>query len=109
MLQHQIQVINGVVLISWRQAVLQRQIDYGAKLGHGEYHVFDDLPRVFTELLFSEVVLSLAKMELDNFFKSVMPVADYFDQSDMLVAVSDLKLASSNETLMKTIFVADQR
>lgn len=83
----QIQVINGVVLISWRQAVLQRQIDYGAKLGHGEY-IFDDLPRVFMELLFSEVVLSLAKMELDNFFKSVMPVADYFDQSDMLQAVS---------------------
>lgn len=95
MLQNQIQVINGVVLISWRQAVLQRQIDYGAKLGHGEYHVFDDLPRVFTELLFSEVVLSLAKMELDNFFKSVMPVADYFDQSDMLVAVSDLNLTFS--------------
>ncbi|CAO1363590.1 unnamed protein product [Diamesa tonsa] len=63
-----IQVINGVILISWRQAVLQRQIDYGAKLGH--------------------VVLSLAKMELDNFFKSVMPVADYFDQSDMLIAVN---------------------
>lgn len=34
------------------------------------------------------VVLSLAKMELDNFFKNVMPVADYFDQSDMLMAVS---------------------
>jgi adenylate kinase len=33
----QIQVINGVILISWRQAVLQRQIDYGAKLGHGEF------------------------------------------------------------------------
>lgn len=64
----QIQVINGVILISWRQAVLQKQIDYGAKLGH--------------------VVLSLAKMELDNFFKNVMPVADYFDQSDMLMAVS---------------------
>lgn len=76
------------MLISWRQAVLQRQIDYGAKLGHGEYHhAFDDLPRIFMELLFSEVVLSLAKMELENFFKSVMPVADYFDQSDMLVAV----------------------
>jgi hypothetical protein len=27
-------------------------------------------------------------MELENFFKNVMPVADYFDQSDMLVAVS---------------------
>lgn len=35
----QIQVISGVVLISWRQAVLQRQIDYGAKLGHGEHPV----------------------------------------------------------------------
>jgi hypothetical protein len=43
---------------------------------------------MFMEFLFSEVVLSLAKMELDNFFKSVMPVADYFDQSDKLVAVS---------------------
>lgn len=41
------------------------------------------------------VVLSLAKMELENFFKSVMPVADYFDQSDMLVAVSNLKLKLS--------------
>lgn len=60
--------MNGVILISWRQAVLQKQIDYGAKLGH--------------------VVLSLAKMELDNFFKNVMPVADYFDQSDMLTAVN---------------------
>lgn len=48
--------------------LLNFQIDYGAKLGH--------------------VVLSLAKMELDNFFKNVMPVADYFDQSDMLIAVS---------------------
>ncbi|XP_055700183.1 adenylate kinase isoenzyme 5 isoform X2 [Phlebotomus papatasi] len=63
-----IQVVNGVVLISWRQAVLQKQIDYGAKLGH--------------------VVLSLAKMELENFFKNVMPVADYFDQSDLLLAVN---------------------
>lgn len=61
-------MINGVILVSWRQAVLQKQIDYGARLGH--------------------VVLSLAKMELENFFKNVMPVADYYDQSDMLIAVS---------------------
>jgi len=65
--------VNGVILISWRQSVLQKQIDYGAKLGH--------------------VVLSLAKMELENFFKNVMPVADYFDQSDMLLAVSILCIA----------------
>lgn len=67
--------MNGVILISWRQAVLQKQIDYGAKLGH--------------------VVLSLAKMELENFFKHVMPVADYFDQSDMLVAVRPVVLRIS--------------
>jgi hypothetical protein len=54
--------------VSWRQKVLERQIDYGAKLGH--------------------VVLSLAKMELNNFYKNVMPVADYFDQRGMLHAVS---------------------
>lgn len=70
----QIGVINGVLLISWRQAVLQKQIDYGAKLGH--------------------VVLSLAKMELENFFKNVMPVADYFDQSDLLLAVSSNQLST---------------
>ena len=52
--------------------MLQKQIDYGAKLGH--------------------VVLSLAKMELENFFKNVMPVADYFDQSDMLMAVCFCKI-----------------
>uniref|UniRef100_A0A1A9W867 Adenylate kinase isoenzyme 5 n=1 Tax=Glossina brevipalpis TaxID=37001 RepID=A0A1A9W867_9MUSC len=63
-----IQVVNGVIIISWRQSILQKQIDYGAKLGH--------------------VVLSLAKMELENFFKNVIPVADYFDQSDMLIAVN---------------------
>lgn len=64
----QIQVVNGVILISWRQSVLQKQIDYGAKLGH--------------------VVLSLAKMELENFFKNVIPVADYFDQSGILTSVN---------------------
>lgn len=92
------------MLISWRQAVLQRQIDYGAKLGHGEYPAFADLPRVFMELLFSEVVLSLAKMELDNFFKSVMPVADYFDQSDMLVAVSRQSCTASPSIQIRLCF-----
>ncbi|XP_022903561.1 adenylate kinase isoenzyme 5 [Onthophagus taurus] len=63
-----IQIINGVILISWRQKVLERQIDYGAKLG--------------------QVVLSLARMELNNFYKQVMPVADYFDQNNMLISVN---------------------
>ena len=63
----QIQIVNGVILIAWREKVLERQIDYGAKLGH--------------------VVLSMARMELNNFFKHVIPVADYFDQRGMLMAV----------------------
>ncbi|XP_063233560.1 adenylate kinase isoenzyme 5 [Bacillus rossius redtenbacheri] len=63
-----IQVVSGVVLVSWRQKVLERQIEFGAKLGH--------------------VVLSLARMELGNFYKNVMPVADYFDQRGMLYAVN---------------------
>ncbi|XP_075213940.1 adenylate kinase isoenzyme 5 [Lycorma delicatula] len=65
---NKIQTVNGVVVVAWRQKVLERQIDYGAKLGH--------------------VVLSLAKMELANFFKNVMPVADYFDQRGMVIAVN---------------------
>ncbi|XP_077290293.1 adenylate kinase isoenzyme 5 [Arctopsyche grandis] len=63
-----IQVVNGVILVNWRQKVLERQIEYGARLGH--------------------VVLSLAKMELNNFYKNVMPVADYFDQTNMLMVVN---------------------
>ncbi|XP_026328637.1 uncharacterized protein LOC113236692 [Hyposmocoma kahamanoa] len=63
-----IQTITGVILVSWRQRVLERQIEYGARLGH--------------------VVLSLARMELSNFYKHVMPVADFFDQTNMLIAVN---------------------
>ncbi|XP_066137820.1 adenylate kinase isoenzyme 5 isoform X1 [Euwallacea fornicatus] len=62
-----IRIVNGVILISWRQKVLERQIDYGAKLG--------------------QVVLSLAKMELNNFYKNVIPVAEYFAQSKMLIRI----------------------
>ena len=56
-----------MILVAWQQKVLEKQIDYGAKIGH--------------------VVLSLAKMELNNFYKHVMPVVDYFDERGMLIAV----------------------
>ncbi|XP_025198830.1 adenylate kinase isoenzyme 5 [Melanaphis sacchari] len=65
---NKIKVVNGVILISWNQNVLERQIDYGAKLGH--------------------VVLSLARMELNNFYKNVTPVSDYYDQRKMLISVN---------------------
>lgn len=61
-------MISGVVLIAWRQEILQKQIDYGVKLG--------------------QVVLSLAKMELENFYKNVIPVSEYFDQSGLLSVVN---------------------
>lgn len=61
-------MISGVVLIAWRQEILQKQIDYGVKLG--------------------QVVLSLAKMELENFYKNVIPVSEYFDQSGLMSVVN---------------------
>ncbi|KAG7210684.1 hypothetical protein KM043_012188 [Ampulex compressa] len=63
-----IKIVNGVILVSWRKEVLERQIDFGAQLGH--------------------VIIELARMELHNFYKNVMPVAEYFDQSDMLLVVN---------------------
>lgn len=53
--------------MSWRQEILERQIDFGAQLG--------------------QVVIELARMELYNFYRNVMPVAEYFDQSGMLLEV----------------------
>ncbi|XP_014472575.1 PREDICTED: adenylate kinase isoenzyme 5 [Dinoponera quadriceps] len=63
-----IKIVNGVILVSWRQEVLERQIDFGAQLGH--------------------VIIGLARMELHNFYRNVMPVAEYFDQSGMLLEVN---------------------
>lgn len=59
--------MSGVILLAWNESNLERQIEYGAKLGH--------------------IVLSLARMELNNFFKNVIPVADYYDQRKVLVTV----------------------
>ncbi|XP_076625518.1 adenylate kinase isoenzyme 5 [Colletes latitarsis] len=63
-----IKIVNGVILVSWRQEILERQIDFGAQLG--------------------QVVIELARMELHNFYRNVMPVAEYFDQSGMLLEVN---------------------
>ncbi|XP_006623391.1 adenylate kinase isoenzyme 5 [Apis dorsata] len=63
-----IKIVNGVILVSWRQEILERQINFGAQLG--------------------QVVIELARMELYNFYRNVMPVAEYFDQSGMLLEVN---------------------
>ena len=58
-------------------------------------------------------MLSLARMELENFFKNVMPVADYFDQSDMLVTVSFalilLNKLKSKAIVMRRLMVNEHR
>ncbi len=48
-------------------------------------------------------------MELDNFFKSVMPVADYFDQSDILTTVSLIFLSSIFSILFQFIQINGER
>lgn len=63
----QISTVNGVILLSWKRTSLETQIEYGAKLGH--------------------VVLGLARMELNNFFRHVIPVADFYDQHKLLISV----------------------
>lgn len=71
-------------MISWRQKVLERQIDYGAKLG--------------------QVVLSLARMELNNFYKNVIPVAEYFDQSNMLISVSLFTIYATDDITFSLVY-----
>lgn len=34
-------------------------------------------------------MIELARMELDNFYKYVMPVVDYYDESNILTDVSN--------------------
>ena len=56
--------IDGVILLNWHLQTLERQIEYGAQLG--------------------EVELASAKVELGNFKKHVLPVAEFFDSKQML-------------------------
>ncbi|KAG8222931.1 hypothetical protein J437_LFUL000226 [Ladona fulva] len=59
--------MNGIILVSWRRKVLERQVSYGAKLGH--------------------VNLRVARMELRYFYRHTVSVAEYFDHQHMLIAV----------------------
>ncbi|XP_065199717.1 adenylate kinase isoenzyme 5 isoform X2 [Planococcus citri] len=63
-----IKAVSGIIVLSWTRSSLEKQIEYGAKLGH--------------------VVLSLARMELNNFYKNVIPVADFYDQRKMLTSIN---------------------
>ncbi|XP_023246162.1 uncharacterized protein LOC106642222 isoform X2 [Copidosoma floridanum] len=87
-----IQIMNGVILVAWTKTVLEKQIEYGAKLGH--------------------VIMDLAKMEFDNFYKHVMPVAEYFDQSDMLQTIDGERdppevYVDFREAVMRTLGLPD--
>lgn len=60
--------VDGVILLNWHLNTLERQIEYGAQLG--------------------EVELAAAKVELGNFKKHVIPVAEFFDHKQMLHLVT---------------------
>ena len=60
--------VDGVILLNWHLNTLERQIEYGAQLG--------------------EVDLAAAKVELINFKKQVIPVAEFFDTKQLLHLVT---------------------
>ncbi len=59
--------MDKVILLNWHVKILEKQIEFGAQLG--------------------DTVLQLARMELKNYSKNVLAVADYFDQMKKLVVV----------------------
>ncbi len=63
----QIGRIDGVILLNWTLTSLERQIEYGARQG--------------------EIDLEMAKIELRNFRRNVIPVAEYFDYKQLLYVV----------------------
>lgn len=56
-----------MILLNWHLKILEKQIEYGSQLG--------------------DTVLQLARMELKNYSKHVLPVAEYFDQLKKLSVV----------------------
>ncbi|KAI8427448.1 hypothetical protein MSG28_001984 [Choristoneura fumiferana] len=75
-----IQTISGVVLVSWRQRVLERQIEYGARLGH--------------------VVLSLARMELNNFYRNMQDFGTLSSKTVTEVLMLEMKMAPTAKTYL---------
>ena len=64
----QIGRLDGVILLNWDDSTLERQIEYGVKMG--------------------EIEFEAAKAELRNFRRNVIPVAEYFDYKQLLYVVS---------------------
>lgn len=58
---------DGVILINWQDDTLSQQIEYGSQIG--------------------EISLEQAKLELSNFRKHVIPVAEYFDYKQLLYVI----------------------
>ena len=63
----QLRRVDRVILLNWHVKILEKQIEFGAQLG--------------------DTVLQLARMELKNYNKNVLAVAEYFDQLGKLSVV----------------------
>jgi hypothetical protein len=59
--------VDGVILLNWQDSTLEKQIEYGAKIG--------------------EIELGQARSELGNFRRNAIPVAEYFDYKQLLYVV----------------------
>ncbi|CAG7634789.1 unnamed protein product [Allacma fusca] len=62
-----LQRVDRVILLNWHVKILEKQIEFGAQLG--------------------DTVLQLARMELKNYNKNVLAVAEYYDQLGILSVV----------------------
>ena len=70
----QIGRLDGVILLDWLDITLERQIEYGSKEG--------------------QIDLDMAKLELRNFRKNVIPGAEYFDYKRLLYVVRKQNIIS---------------
>ena len=62
-----------MILLNWDDSTLERQIEYGVKMG--------------------EIEFEAAKAELRNFRRNVIPVAEYFDYKQLLYVVSRFRFS----------------
>lgn len=72
-IRSQIGRLDGVILLNWDDSTLERQIEYGVKMG--------------------EIEFEAAKAELRNFRRNVIPVAEYFDYKQLLYVVSRFRFS----------------
>lgn len=68
----QVQRVDGVILLDWSDRSLERQIQFGVRMG--------------------EIDADLARFEMNNYRSNIIPVAQFFDQQGLLHIVTCLNV-----------------